>query len=88
MPGALIDCYIAGLAVVASNWKYAKEYILENENGKIFEYKDYEDMYKKTIEMIKDNDIQNYKKKSKELSKKYILDNLLIDFEKELLEEK
>lgn len=88
LPGALIDCYIAGLAVVASNWKYAKEYILENENGKIFEYKDYEDMYKKTIEMIKDNDIQNYKKKSKELSKKYILDNLLIDFEKELLEEK
>ena len=88
LPGALIDCYIAGLAVVASNWKYAKEYILENENGKIFEYKDYEDMYKKTIEMIKDNDIQNYKKKSKELSKIYILDNLLIDFEKELLEEK
>lgn len=88
LPGALIDCYIAGLAVVASNWKYAKEYILENENGKIFEYKDYEDMYKKTIEMIKDNNIQNYKKKSKELSKKYILDNLLIDFEKELLEEK
>lgn len=87
LPGALIDCYISGLAVVASNWKYAKEYILENENGKIFEYKNYDDMYKKTIEMISDNSILKYKKKSKELSKNYILDNLLKNFKEELLED-
>ena len=87
LPGALIDCYISGLAVVASNWKYAKEYILENENGKIFEFKNYDDMYKKTIEMISDNSILKYKKKSKELSKNYILDNLLKNFKEELLED-
>lgn len=87
LPGALIDCYISGLAVIASNWKYAKEYILENENGKIFEYKNYDDMYDKTLEMINDNSILKYKEKSKELSKKYILENLLKDFKNELLEE-
>lgn len=87
LPGALIDCYISGLAVVASNWRYAKEYILENENGKIFEYKNYNDMYKKTLEMINDNSILKYKKKSKELSKNYILDNLLKKFKEELLED-
>lgn len=84
LPGALIDCYIANLAVVASDWKYAREYILDNENGKIFEYKNYEDMYNKTLELIKENSIEKYKQKSGELSKKYMLDELLNDFKKEL----
>lgn len=88
LPGALIDCYISGLAVIASNWKYAKEYILDNENGKIFEYKDYNDMYKKTKEMVAENVIQKYKLKSVELSKKYNMDVLLKDFKKEIMEEK
>lgn len=87
LPGALIDCYIAGLAVVASNWKYAKEYILHNQNGKIFEYQDYNDMYIKTIELIKENKLEEYKQKSKELSKKYNLEELLVEFKKELMEE-
>lgn len=84
LPGALIDCYIANLAVVASDWKYAREYILDNENGKIFEYKNYEDMYNKTLELIKENSIEKYKQKSGELSKKYMLDELLNDFKEEL----
>ena len=87
LPGALIDCYIAGLAVIASNWKYAKEYILDNENGKIFEYRDYEDMYIKAKQMIYENDIQKYKEKSKKLSNNYNLEKLLKNFKKELLEE-
>ena len=87
LPGAIIDCYISGLAVVASNWKYAKEYILENKNGKIFEYKNYDHMYDKALEMINDNSILKYKEKSKELSKNYIIENVLKDFKNELLEE-
>lgn len=87
LPGALIDCYISGLAVIASKWKYAEEYILDNENGKIFEYKNYDNMYEKTLEMINDNSVLKYKEKSKELSKNYILDNLLKDFKNELLED-
>ena len=35
-------------------------YILENKNGKIFEYKNYDDMYDKALEMINDNSILKY----------------------------
>lgn len=87
LPGALIDCYIAGLAVIASNWKYANEYIEDGKNGFIFEYKNYEDMYDKTIELLKSDSIGKFKKRSKELSKEYNLDDLLIDFKNELMEE-
>lgn len=87
LPGALIDCYIAGLAVIASNWKYAREYILDNENGKIFKYKDYNDMYEKTIKMINENSIMKYKEKSKDLSKKYDMNNILLNFKEDLLED-
>ena len=85
LPGALIDCYISGLAVIASNWKYAKEYILNNENGKIFQYKNYDDMYSKVKEMIAEKNIQKYKLKSAELSKKYNMDILLKDFKEEII---
>ena len=84
LPGALIDCYISGLAVIASNWKYANEYIENDGNGVIFEYKNYEDMYLKAKRMITLNNIMKYKERSQELSKNYILDKLLIDFKKEI----
>lgn len=87
LPGALIDCYIAGLAVIASNWKYAKEYINDGENGIIFEYKNYNDMYNKTIKLIESDCIERYKESSKELSKKYDINNILLNFKKDLLED-
>jgi glycosyltransferase involved in cell wall biosynthesis len=80
LPGALIDAYISELAVVASNWKYAKECILNGKNGIIFEYKNYEDMYIKTKELIESGKIMEYKKKSFELSKDYIIDKVLQKF--------
>ena len=85
LPGALIDCYIAGLAVVASNWKYAKEYILDNENGIIFEYQNYDDMYQKVKQLIKSDKINQFKNCSRRLSKKYMLDELLMEFKKEIV---
>ena len=83
----MIDCYIAGLAVIASNWKYAKEYINDGENGIIFEYKNYNDMYNKTVKLIESDCIERYKKSSKELSKKYDINNILLNFKKDLLED-
>lgn len=80
LPGALIDAYISGLAVVVSNWQYAKEYVLNNENGIIFEYKNYDDMYTRTKEMILQNKIEKYKNKSKEMSKLYMIDEVLKQF--------
>lgn len=86
LPGALIDAYISGLAVVASNWKYAKEYIKENENGIIFEYKNYEDMYKKTKDLIQSKKIPEFKKESLKLSKQYLIEDVLLDFKKQIME--
>ena len=84
LPGALIDCYISGLAVVASNWKYAKEYIEDDKNGVIFEYKNYEDMYIKTLEMIKENKVEMFKRNSKEISNNYLIENILSEFKEEI----
>lgn len=86
LPGALIDAYISGLAVVASNWKYAKEYIKDNENGIIFEYRNYEEMYNKTKELIRLNKISEYKEKSLELSNQYKIENILADFKRKIME--
>lgn len=80
LPGALIDAYIAGLAVIASDWKYAREYIDNEKNGLIFKYKDYEDFYIKFKELIENKKISEYKKHSKELSEKYLTKNILEEF--------
>lgn len=85
LPGALIDCYISGLAVIASNWKYAHEYILDNENGIIFEYGNYEDMYQKTLKLINENKIDEFKKVSKKMSEKYLIETQLVDFKNSLI---
>lgn len=85
LPGALIDAYISGLAVVVSNWKYAKEYVENKKNGIIFEYKNYKDMYLKTKGLIVNNKIMEYKEFSKRLSNKYMIENILKEFSKELV---
>lgn len=86
LPGALIDAYVAELAVVVSNWKYATEYVEDNVNGIIFEYKNYDDMFQKTKKMIQDKKIPTFKQNSKKLSKKYIIDYVLEDFKEEISE--
>ena len=85
LPGALIDAYIAGLAVIVSDWPYAKEYVIENKNGKIFAYKNYDDLFSKAREMIVNNEILDFKRESKKLSEKYQINYLLSDFREQLL---
>ena len=85
LPGALIDCHIAGLAVIASEWKYAREYIEDGKNGIIFKYKDYEDMYEKTKNLILSKKIHEFKRKYTELSKKYLIEYNLDVFLKQIL---
>jgi glycosyltransferase len=86
LPGALIDAYIAGLAILASNWKYASEYILDTKNGYLYEYKNCEDLYEKAKLLFKTRKIQNFKRESKKLSKKYYIENVLNDFKRLLIE--
>ena len=84
MPGSLIDSYIASLGVIASNWIFAKEYIKDGENGYIYKFDDIDDMYNKTVDMIKNNKISKFKQKSKELSKDFLIENVLNDFNNEI----
>lgn len=86
LPGALIDSYIAGLAVLASNWRYAKEYINDGENGIIFQFQDYNDMYNKSKELFDKKELLRFKNNSKMMSKEYMIDNVLNEFKKEILE--
>ena len=88
LPGALIDSYFASLAVIASNWKFAKEYIKNNENGYIFEYENYEDMYIKAKKMIDEDKIVEFKNKSFELSNLYNIENVLINFKEQIIRSK
>ena len=86
LPGALIDAYISGLCVVASNWKYASEYILDKYSGIIFKYKDYSDMYNKVVKLLENKQqIDLYKKNALEEAKKYIIKYII---PKELVEGK
>ena len=85
LPGSLIDSYFAGLGIVASNWEYAHEFIENNVNGIIFDYKDYEDMYNKTYYLIMNNKIDSFKKESVKLSKQYHIENVLKKFINEIL---
>lgn len=84
LPGALIDSYIAGLAVLASNWKYAKEYIEDGKNGFIFKYKNYDDMFKKSKKLFNHNLLMSFKNESKKISKNYIIENVLENFKREI----
>lgn len=77
LPGSLIDAYISGLAVIASDWKYAREYISEGENGIIFEYQNYDDFYHKTVDFLNSNLLEKFKENSKKMSNQYNMDILL-----------
>lgn len=77
LPGSLIDARIAGLAVLASNWKYAKEFVNDGKDGLIFNYADYEDMRKKAAIMLKNKKYLKMKNSSKERAKEYICEQVL-----------
>lgn len=85
LPGALIDAYISSLAVLVSNWTYAKEYVKDGINGEIFDYKNYEDMYIKAKKMINNNLISKYKKESLKLADNYKIEKILKNFDNKLL---
>ncbi|WP_195265429.1 glycosyltransferase [Clostridium sp. 1001275B_160808_H3] len=88
LPGALIDAYISGLAILVSEWKYAHQYVEDNVVGFIHRYKDYDSLCLKMELMIKNKDIINvFKKNSYDNAKKFLIEEVIKDFEMELLKE-
>lgn len=43
LPGTIVDAYIAGLPVIASDWPYAREFVEDGKSGFIIPFKDGED---------------------------------------------
>lgn len=53
-PGSVIDAYIAGLPIVASDWHFNKEVIRGGETGFMIPAKDEDALYEKMLSLIKD----------------------------------
>ncbi len=45
-PGTILDAYLAGIPVVASDWKHAKEYVEHEISGMIYEFGNIEECFK------------------------------------------
>ena len=85
LPGTLIEAYISGLAIIASNWRYAKEYIENEKVGYIFEYNNINDFEEKVAKLLNDKErINSFKIYSKKVGEKYNCDNVLKSFYMEL----
>lgn len=86
LPGALIDAYISGLAVVVSRWKYASQYVDDNKVGLIHEYKNYDDLYKKLELLINNSDkVSELRKQSYLKAEEFLIENVMAGFKTELL---
>lgn len=51
-PGSILDSYISGVPVIATNWKFASEFITQGKSGIIVEYGNEEAFINETIELI------------------------------------
>lgn len=78
LPGALIDAYISGLAIIASEWEYSREYIEDNKVGYIHKYKDKYDLLDKMDKIIQDKErLLQFKVNSKLQAMKFNVNNVL-----------
>ena len=83
-PGAIIDSYISGVPVLASNWQHSNEVIKENETGKLFISQDIEDLTNKLEFMINNPDLiykmkQNCLEEAKKYNADLVIDGLIED---------
>lgn len=74
-PGAIIDAYISGIPVIASNWKQIPEYIDQGNSGFLFDLDKKEDFYNYLILLYHDQRmLYDFKIKSKIKSLDYSSD--------------
>lgn len=48
-PGAIIDAFISGVPVLATDWKYNSEIIIDGRNGSLFPPRDIHTLYNKIM---------------------------------------
>jgi glycosyltransferase involved in cell wall biosynthesis len=57
LPGTILDSYISGIPVIASDWRYNAELILHGQTGFIFDLNKEEEFYKYILELYYDRDL-------------------------------
>ncbi|MGX6591143.1 glycosyltransferase family 4 protein [Cetobacterium ceti] len=84
--GVIIESYIAGLPILASDWKYNKDFIIENKTGKLFETNNFDSFKKKLFEFYNNRELlTNMKEGIKEEVKKYSYNEIKEFLKNELL---
>lgn len=85
-PGVLIDAFIAGLPVIASDWNMNDEIIINDVNGLLIPPKNAHALARAMEQMITDSSLRNrLSRSSLECAKKYKIDNI-IPLLKEIIE--
>lgn len=76
-PGTVLDANIAGIPVIATNWKHAHEFITDNQSGIVVDFDNPTPGFVKSIEYLyKDNDaLLQMKHEAREESNKYSEDS-------------
>ncbi len=79
-PGAVIDAFISGVPVLASDWKYNTQVITEHETGFIFQVNNVNDLVDKLEYIDKNKNILNEMKKNAIVeSKKYDTETVILN---------
>lgn len=71
-PGAIVDAFFSGIPIIASDWKYNKEFVKDGVNGFIVEIKNPQQICEKVLTLINNNILHSSMKvNSHELAQKY-----------------
>jgi glycosyltransferase involved in cell wall biosynthesis len=83
-PGAVVDAFMSGLPVLATNWKYNSEIIENGKTGYLFEVKNAKELYEIIIKLEKNRQLlknlqANALKRSEDFSEK-VAKNLIFQY--------
>ena len=71
-PGSVLDAYIAGIPVIATDWQYASEFILQNKSGIIVEFDNPEIFISTVIDTVQNTTlIDSLKQGAAHMAQKY-----------------
>ena len=82
-PGAIIDCYIAGVPIIASNWGYISEFIEDGKTGKVIPSQNVEALVKVMKDAIEGRmnclEMSRFcQRKAQEFDTKFVLSDTLL----------
>ena len=72
-PGSILDAYIAGIPVIVTEWKHAREFVLDGKTGYVVPFDSFQDAINSKVEFLYYNRqvLQRMKDDSREYSKEF-----------------